>query len=287
MRTATFSTLAATVLLVAVPAHSQEALPAVDGPSGKLTLSGGGGNGNPWGGLEGAMTFPLANRFGMQLDLAGGSVNGPREDRSAFYGAGAHVFWRDPSKGMVGIEAGGARLDALGGLNLYSAGVEAERYFGSVTLGGVMGLVDGSHATRSTSQGEYRYGLKRQFVAGPYVTWYPNDNLALSASGAIAGDNAVAGLGVEFAPATDSAYQPSFFVRGYLGEGGRAAALAGVTFYFGGRAKSLIRRQREDDPPIGNLASLGTKGGIGMALGAIWKFKKHKDNPTQIPPTGQ
>jgi len=285
MRAAAFFVLTAALSLAALPADAQEALPAVDGLSGKLMLSGGTGNGkdDSWAGLEGAVTFPLGHRFGMQLDLAGGGLDGPSDGKSAFYGGGAHLFWRDPSEGMVGIEASHAHLDDLGGVDLYSAGVEAERYLGALTVGGVMGVAGGSHASYSTPRGRFRYDLETQFVAGPYVTWYPDDNVALSASGAVAGDDVAAGIGIEFAPAVRTSYQPSFFVRGSLREGGEVAALAGINIYFGQRAKTLIRRHREDDPAIGNLMSLGFKGGIGFSLGAIWKFRHHKDNPTQNP----
>ena len=37
---------------------------------------------------------------------------------------------------------------------------------------------------------------------------------------------------------------------GRLGEDGYTSVMAGVSLYFGGEDKSLIRRHREDDPPI-------------------------------------
>lgn len=262
-------------LLAAPPAAAQQALPAVDGPSGKLMFSHGGSGGDKWTGLEGAVTLPLGQRFGLQLDGAAGGLDGVPE-KSAFYGAGAHLFWRDPSTGMVGIEAGFARLDALGGINTYSLGMEAERYWNSVTLGGLIGLIDAGGASYATA---LRHDLGTHFVAATNLTWYPDDNLALTVSGALSGGQFVAGAGVEWALASTSSAQPSLFARAALREGGDVSALAGLSIYFGGQPKPLIRRHREDDPTIGNVMGLGTKGGIAFTLGAICKFRAHAGDP--------
>lgn len=284
MRSALFTLLTTAVLVCAAPAKSQDALPAVDGLSGKLRLSGATADGDNSAGVEGAITFPLAHRFGMQLDLGAGRLETPYDGYTAYQGAGAHVFWRDPSKGMIGIETSYAHLNAYDGVHTYSAGVEAERYWDRFTLAGVMGVTGGSDTTVSHSQDRFRYDIKTEFVAGSRLTWYPYDNVALSASGAVAGDEVGAGLGAEFALASSHSYQPSLFVRAVMSEGGDVYALAGVNIYFGQRSKSLIRRHREDDPPIANLSSHGHLAGLAFTLHAIEKFKKHKDNPTIVGP---
>jgi len=235
----------------------------------------GGTGGNNWTGLEGAVTMPLGQRFGLQLDGAAGRLDGSLE-KSAFYGTGAHLFWRDPSTGMIGIEAGFTHLNALGGINTYSLGLEAERYWNSITLGGLIGLTDASGETYVSSLGQ---GLSTQFVAGASLTWYPDDNLAVTASGAVLGGEMVAGIGVEWAPVSASTTQPSLFARAALHEGGDVTALAGLSIYFGGKPKPLIRRHREDDPTIGNVMGGGIKAGIGFTIGAICKFRQHGDNP--------
>ncbi|MCD0503359.1 hypothetical protein [Bordetella petrii] len=278
--------LVAAASLGTAPAKSQESLPAVDGLSGKLGASGSTADGNTSVGVEGAITFPLGHRFGMQLDLGAGRIETSQDGNSGYQGAGAHFFWRDPSKGMIGIEAGYAHVDAYGGVDTYTVGVEAERYWDKLTLAGVMGMADGGHATVSTSQGRFRHDVEREFVAGPRLTWYPDDNLALSASGSVAGGDYAAGLGAEFGLASESSYQPSLFARAIMNEGGEVYAMAGINIYFGQRSKSLIRRHREDDPPIAHLGSQGHLAGIAYWLGAVRKFKQHKDNPTVIPPGG-
>lgn len=278
IRPRSFYALMSMVSLAASPAAAQQALPAVDGLNGKVMAIHGGTAGNNWTGLEGAVTMPLGQRFGLQLDGAAGGLDGS-PGKSAFYGTGAHLFWRDPSTGMVGIEAGFARLDARGGINTYSLGIEAERYWNSITLGGVIGLTDASGATYATA---FRPDLSTHFVAAASLTWYPDDNLALTTSGAVTGGHAVAAIGVEWAPLGASSIQPSLFARAALHEGGDVSALAGLSIYFGGQPKPLIRRHREDDPTIGNVMGAGTKGGIGFTLGAICKWRAHfVDNACQ------
>lgn len=282
IRHQSFCTLLFAALLAASPAFAQQPLPAVDGPSGKVMFTHGGTGGDKWTGLEGAVTVPLGHRFGLQLDGAAGGLDGST-GQSAFYGTGAHLFWRDPSTGMVGIEAGFARLDAMGGINAYSLGIEAERYWSSVTLGGLIGLTDASGATNSAALGNARLDLGTHFVAATNLTWYPDDNLALTISGALSGSRVAAGVGVEWAPASTSSAQPSIFARAVLHEGGDVSALAGLSIYFGGQPKPLIRRHREDDPAIGNVMSNGTKAGIIFALGAICKFRAHGTDPCHRP----
>jgi hypothetical protein len=265
-------------LLATSPAVAQQALPAVDGPSGKLMFIHGGIGGDKWTGLEGAVTVPLGHRFGLQLDGAAGGLDGSGQ-KSAFYGTGAHLFWRDPSTGMIGIEAGFARLDTMGGINTYSLGIEAERYWNSITLGGLLGLTDASGASYPAAPGSLRHDLSTHFVAAANLTWYPDENLALTVSGALSGSQMAAGIGVEWALASTSSAQPSVFARAVLHEGGDVSALAGLSIYFGGKPKPLIRRHREDDPAIGNVMGLGSKAGIGFTIGAICKFRAHANDP--------
>jgi hypothetical protein len=282
IRHQSFFALASAALLTAFPAVAQQQLPAVDGPSGKLMFVHGGTGGDKWTGLEGALTVPLGHRFGLQLDGAAGGLDGSL-GKSAFYGTGAHLFWRDPSTGMVGIEAGFARLDAMGGMNTYSLGIEAERYWNSVTLGGLIGLVDASTTTYTTAFGNLRHDPSPHFVAAANLAWYPDENLAVTVSGSVSGSRAAAGVGIEWAPASATSVQPSIFARAVLHDGGDVSAVAGLSIYFGGQPKPLIRRHREDDPAIGNVMGLGQKAGIIFALGAICKFRAHGRNPCHRP----
>lgn len=92
-----------------------EPLPAVSSLNGKLSLSGGGTQPGydvsgffPFdddfeGGFKakGSVTVPIAYRYGFQADGVLGTV------QDEFYGhGGAHLFWRDPSFGLLGTYGG-------------------------------------------------------------------------------------------------------------------------------------------------------------------------------------
>ena len=48
----------------------------------------------------------------------------------------------------------------------------------------------------------------------------------------------------------DTGIPASITVEGRLGEDGFTSVMAGLSLYFGGEDKSLIRRHREDDPRL-------------------------------------
>jgi hypothetical protein len=53
----------------------------------------------------------------------------------------------------------------------------------------------------------------------------------------------------------------SLFIEGRAGEGDFHGVYGGLRFYFGNHDKSLIRRNREDDPPSDQNLNLFTLGG--------------------------
>lgn len=103
----------------AVPWVPPQQMPAVDGINGKIDGYGGGANGsNGLYGTNGSLSVPLAQQWGLQLDGNVGSDNGIGE-----YGGGAHLFWRNPSIGLLGAYADYAHwngtdvIDNLTGVN--------------------------------------------------------------------------------------------------------------------------------------------------------------------------
>jgi hypothetical protein len=73
-------------------------LPAVDGINGKIAGFGGGADHtNGFYGTTGSLTVPLAQQWGAQIDGGVGSLDGSGWSRGA-----GHLFWRDPSIGLVG-----------------------------------------------------------------------------------------------------------------------------------------------------------------------------------------
>src|SRR5438045_5739032 len=86
--------------------------PAVDGFNGRFEALGGALNGNSIQGTRGAITVPLAYQWGLQVDGALGALN-----HSAFGSAGGHLFWRDPTKGLVGLYGSHVRWDRFRGVH--------------------------------------------------------------------------------------------------------------------------------------------------------------------------
>ena len=65
------------------------------------------------------------------------------------------------------------------------------------------------------------------------------------------GKNALSALGGEWSFAHFNNVSPALFVEGRVGDHDANSVWGGVRVYFGQKAKSLIRRHREDDPPVG------------------------------------
>lgn len=209
--------------------------PAVSALNGKFALEGGavGSNGRSaaLGAAEGSIAVPLGTHFGAQLDGFAATTN------SLFLGGGtAHVFWRDPQVGLVGpiaalMGGGGATIGLYGG--------EGQLYAGMFSLGGVAGYMSATSPSGNVPSGGLWQGT---------LTFYPISDLALTAGG---GQAAGAGFGlaqVEYQPDFIAGHNMSFFVDSDIGENGYYRVTGGVRFFFGPE-KTLMRRQREDDPP--------------------------------------
>ncbi len=84
------------------------------------------------------------------------------------------------------------------------------------------------------------------------VSYYLTDNWKASIGHRyLAGSNALA-LGTEYALPVSAGIGSSLFAEARLGEGSNALGIwGGARFYFGDKTKSLIRRNREDDPVSG------------------------------------
>ena len=76
-------------------------------------------------GAEGALSVPLGSRYGLQVDGATGKLGG-----SGFASTAGHLFWRDPSVGLLGGYASYTHWNSFGGVNLAKYGVEGAWYAG-------------------------------------------------------------------------------------------------------------------------------------------------------------
>ena len=105
-----------------------ESLPAVSGLNGKIAVYGGYqedeiDDGGIFGVL-GSVSVPLGHRFGFQLD---GQVAAVEDD--VFGRLGGHLFWRDPSKGLVGVYGAVEGYDDID-MDAWRIALEAEAYIG-------------------------------------------------------------------------------------------------------------------------------------------------------------
>lgn len=246
--------------------------PAVDGVNGKLQVYGGAGQGNSvtisaipglsavqpstvWKGISGAMgtvTVPIGHAFGAQIDMGSGTFgNRPLGD------AAGHLFWRDPDKGLVGAYGSGILLGDHVGRGVWTAAGEFEAYFGKFTGRALIGLEGASAYTASLTSLELQsYGGNSSFDKKNYfhdiveATFYPIDDLALSVGHIYSfGRNAITGEVEYLLPQFRGGnIAPSTFVQASYGWNSSSNIMAGVRIYFGNHDKTLIRRQREDDP---------------------------------------
>ena len=239
----------------------QQPLPAVDGINGKIDGYGGQGEHNDsFYGTNGSFSVPLAQQLGFQAD--GGLVNDKKGVAS--YGGAGHLFWRDPSIGLLGAYGSYshwngsdlfARFQSTDGTvfdvnlgqistNTGRVAAEGEYYLIRWTLSGVAGVE--MVGINSTLPG---FSVPNRFFDQVSAAYYVTDNFKLSAGHAYTYDTHFLTLGAEYGFALGGGRMASLFADGTLGERGANSALAGLRVYFGQHDKTLIERNRQDDPP--------------------------------------
>lgn len=200
---------------------------AVSGVNGKIEAIGGYSENDDEDGDAlisglGSLSLPLGCTFGLQADI--GVID--ELDRTT-YGGAVHLFTRDPESYLLGVTGG--YFDA-GGTDIWAVGPEAELYFGQFSLEAWGGYVDFD----SDSDG----------FAFVDAAFYPTDDLRVSVGGTIIGDQEFLRGGLEY----QFADPMSLSLAAKVGENDYVSVTGGLSFYFGGESKSLIRRHREDDP---------------------------------------
>jgi len=229
---------------------SAPSLPAVDGFNGKVELLGGALNGHGVYGAAGSFAAPLSQNYGFQVDGLASQLNG-----SFAGGIGAHLFWRDPSTGLLGLYAAYSAYAAAGASNF---AVEFERYWDRWTLQGIAGVEWGTSGFEQTgTSGLLSLPVGNSYSGGTRVfdqinlNYYVNDNAMVSVGHRYVGGKHALALGGEWALphlSTGNGLTSSLFVEGRLGEAGYNAVLGGFRVYMGAGNKTLIRQHREDDP---------------------------------------
>ncbi len=233
-------------------------LPAVDGVNGTAAVLGGGEDGKGLFAGEGSLAVPLGSQFGAELDGVAGGFD------SRFIGGGAgHLFWRNPAQGLLGAYGDGVHWGTpIGNVNVGHVGGEGEAYLGQWTLRGVAGAefgnntatattalvaVPGGFVPTTTANGALTHVTR--FFDTVTVEYYVTDNWGAWAGHRYLGGKNAAAFGTEYALASNGTMLPTLFAEGRIGEGSNNYGVwAGLRLYFGNHDKTLIRRNREDDP---------------------------------------
>jgi hypothetical protein len=225
-------------------------MPAVDGVNGKIAAFGGGANHtNGFYGGAGSLAVPLGQQWGVQIDGAVGSFVNSGLARGA-----GHVFWRDPSIALVGAYGSYLHWNGIGALNIPRIGVdisrfaaEGEYYWSRWTLRGLAGY-ETVRLNAPVVPGVPGLSIPSRFFDSISASYYATDNFKLSIGHLYTIGRHGLTLASEHGFALGGGRMASLFAAGLLAEGGTNVVLAGLRFYFGQRDKTLIDRNRQDDP---------------------------------------
>ena len=205
-------------------------IPAVSGLNGKLDAAAGylEDNDNSGGRFQGVATLsmPIGCLLGAQIDLGGGDLDG-----DGYFSAQGHLFIRDPSSYLLGVQA---QYVDLSGDDIFRVGPEFELYLDNITFSGV--------ASFETANNNL---LDDGFVGGLQAAFYATENFALTAGYRHFLSTDAGAIGFEYQP---ESLPGSIYADAMFGSDNYLSIVGGVRFYFGGEEKSLIRRHREDDP---------------------------------------
>ncbi|MEX0345945.1 MAG: hypothetical protein AB3N20_13550 [Rhizobiaceae bacterium] len=221
-------------VLPPTPDQAAESKPAVDGINATLSLEVGIDGADVVGGT-GSVTFPLGHQFGLQFDASAARFDNDIVGVVPVFRGATHLFWRDPSMGMLGVFGDYFHVDLGGGFNFFAGGIEGALYFNQITVDGFIGVEGGDTVDSG-------------FFNRARLAYYPTEDLVFHIGHAYALEEHRLLYGGEWGFARHGGAASSMFVEGELDEGGDTSMLAGLRFYFGQREKPLIRRHREDDP---------------------------------------
>ncbi len=234
-------------------ALAQTNLPAVSDFNGKLDYAGGNMDSSAGQIFDGSFTFPVTHQTGFQADGLYSQISDLN-----FYGGAGHLFWRDPSIGLIGLTGGYLYRD---GVDTYQAGAEGQYYLGRFTFGAFGGLGSINYETPAP----FIDSNPTRFVGRISADYYPVNDLRIGASYINAfRENMVKGELEYQTPIHGLALTAEVSCGDY----GYHDYLFGIRYYFGGN-KTLRDRQRQDDPP-------GLMQQILQGLGVYGAEFKHK-----------
>jgi hypothetical protein len=209
------------------PARADD--PAVAAPNFKL-------NGNfgeviddyAWN-VQGQFTAPLGERFGIAVEGGGGAIEGHE-----FYGAGGHLFTRNPDSYLLGVFGGYAESGEFD-IDIARVGAEAEFYLNALTISATAGY------QFSSALGDGAFGSLD-------IRWYLTNNFYISAGGTIDEQERKSLVAAtEWQPGFAALPGLAFNARGVWSDDDYRSITGGMTYYFGDDA-NLKDRHRKYDP---------------------------------------
>lgn len=227
--------------------------------------------------VEGSITFPLSETVGFQVDGLYSRQSSNLDRDFNVYGAGAHLFIRDPEKGLLGIY--GQFIEYGDFSENYQIGAEVQIYHDNLNLEFFAGLdnlevttqsiipdftdfaqpgIGGLPPTAPTLRNVETTIDNDFFTAEAIAAFYPTDNLRISAGIGYSFEEASFLAGLEWKPSNKVA--SNLFVDAQIGED-TTAVRAGIRFNFSQDARSLIKQHRDDHLPnrlLNNSASLAS-----------------------------
>jgi hypothetical protein len=178
--------------------------------------------------------------MGVQID---GGVTENSANTVASRGAG-HLFWRNPSIGLLGAYGFYSHVTGnIIGTNISRFAAEGEYYLSRWTLRGLAG-----YETVRLDAPSVGPGIPNRFFDSVSASYYVTDNFKLSIEHRYCIGRHKLTLGGEHGFALGGGRMASLFAAARFAEGGDNAVLGGVRLYFGQRDKTLIDRNRQDDP---------------------------------------
>ena len=243
---ALFTALLSTTALATDLITEEGTLPAVSGVNGKLDF----GylfvdTGTAAGDLQGAtaigsLSIPLGHSFGLQIDAGVGRADASNLNADMeTHGIGAHLFARDPDRGLIGLYGHYVNMDfGFNDLDSYVYGVEGEYYQDQYTFQIFAGMnhVDSSARDKTFADLDFT------------AAYYFNDNMRFDAGVQHQFGETFGRVGFEaMLPQFDNT--TSLYAKASFGSDSTDFR-AGIRIHLGGEAgKSLKDRHRQDDPP--------------------------------------
>lgn len=202
--------------------------PAVNQSNLKFTGLGGQVSGDSAWTAVAALTSPIGQDWGLQIEGGGAGANSDTQ-----VGAAVHLFSRDPDSHLIGIFAAHSSESDFK-IDVTKIGAEAEVYLNQVTVLAKAGY-------------QFSQDIGDTAFASLDVRWYATDNLSLGAGGDFQRKNTIGRLQAEYMPGFSGLPGLAFNVRGAIGDDDYDSVMAGITYYFGTDA-SLKDRHRKQDP---------------------------------------